>query len=48
MTDRKFRYVKLEVPPATGAVLWALELAIGQPVDADTRRKVIENVKARL
>ncbi|WP_276355290.1 N-acetylglucosamine kinase [Cohnella caldifontis] len=48
LTDRRCRYILLDVPPATGAVLWALELAGGQPVDAETRRKVIENVKARM
>ena len=35
LTDRRCRFVTLHVPPATGAVLWALELARGQPADAD-------------
>lgn len=45
LTDRECQFILLEVPPATGAVLWALELSSGGPVDADTRCKVIAAVE---
>ncbi|MFC4775751.1 BadF/BadG/BcrA/BcrD ATPase family protein [Paenibacillus sp. GCM10023252] len=38
-------YLMLQVPPATGAVLWALELAHGRPVDAAMRSQVIQRVE---
>ena len=46
LTDVTCHYTLLEVPPATGAVLWALELASEDVVDASTREKVIASVKA--
>lgn len=48
LTDRDCRYLRLEVPPATGGVLWALELAWGRPVDEETRVRVIGSVKEEL
>ncbi|MDG0809559.1 N-acetylglucosamine kinase [Cohnella rhizosphaerae] len=48
LTGRRCRFLPLAVPPATGAVLWALELARGAPVDAGMRSKVLQGVQARL
>ncbi|TJY42306.1 N-acetylglucosamine kinase [Cohnella pontilimi] len=48
LIDRRCNSAILEVPPATGAVFWALELAGGRPVGGEIRRKVIERVKALL
>ncbi|MFC5401284.1 N-acetylglucosamine kinase [Cohnella soli] len=45
---RRCRFIKLQVPPATGAVLWALELALGRPVEPDIRQKVITGVESSL
>ncbi|NOU90782.1 N-acetylglucosamine kinase [Paenibacillus sp. LMG 31460] len=45
LTNHSCNYILLQVPPATGAVLWALELAYGHPVNLDTRLKVIEAVE---
>ncbi|MCL2811884.1 MAG: N-acetylglucosamine kinase [Clostridia bacterium] len=36
----------LNEPPATGAVLWALELERGQPADDDVTKRVFEEVQA--
>ncbi|MCU6708636.1 N-acetylglucosamine kinase [Paenibacillus sp. J5C_2022] len=47
LVDRPCRYILLEVPPAAGAVLWALELAGGRPVDAELRGIVISAVQER-
>ncbi|MFD0692567.1 N-acetylglucosamine kinase [Paenibacillus sp. GCM10027628] len=44
-SNRHCRFILLQVPPATGAILWALELAYGRPVHLDIRRKVIEAVE---
>ncbi|ANE48216.1 N-acetylglucosamine kinase [Paenibacillus swuensis] len=41
LTTKHCNFILLHVPPATGAVLWALELAHGRTVDLDTRGKVI-------
>ncbi|MFD2614114.1 N-acetylglucosamine kinase [Paenibacillus gansuensis] len=45
LTSKQCNFILLHVPPATGAVLWALELAHGRPVDLDTREKVITAVE---
>jgi N-acetylglucosamine kinase-like BadF-type ATPase len=45
LTDHHCRYKLLTIPPATGAVLWALELAYGQPVNQETRNRVIQAVE---
>lgn len=45
LTGRECRFILLQEPPAAGAVLWALELALGGRLDADLRRKVITAVK---
>jgi len=47
LTSHHCNYILLQVPPATGAVLWALELAHGQPVDQAARQKVIHSVENR-
>jgi N-acetylglucosamine kinase-like BadF-type ATPase len=44
LTDHHCNFILLQVPPATGAILWALELAFGHPVNLDTRRRVIDIV----
>ncbi|MHA6481924.1 N-acetylglucosamine kinase [Paenibacillus sp. strain BS8-2] len=44
MTGRACTFILLQEPPAAGAVLWALELALGAPVDAALRAKVIGTV----
>jgi N-acetylglucosamine kinase-like BadF-type ATPase len=45
LTHHQCSYTFLEVPPAAGAVLWAMELAAGRPVDRETRHKVISALK---
>lgn len=45
LTDHKCNFIILQVPPATGAVLWALELALGHPVNAEIRQKVIKAIE---
>ncbi|WP_027094577.1 N-acetylglucosamine kinase [Cohnella thermotolerans] len=45
LTDRRCRFLTLHVPPAAGAVLWALELVHGQAADAALRRKVVEAIE---
>ncbi|WP_274365696.1 N-acetylglucosamine kinase [Paenibacillus thermotolerans] len=35
------RFIVLDAPPATGAVFWALELALGRPADEAIRRKIM-------
>lgn len=44
LSGKSCRLIPLDVPPATGAVLWALELLRGVPVDADIRSGVIAAV----
>lgn len=44
LTGRECRFILLQEPPAAGAVLWALELALGGPVDAALRARVIDAV----
>ncbi|GKU77615.1 N-acetylglucosamine kinase [Paenibacillus sp. L3-i20] len=44
LAGRACRYTLLEVPPAAGAVLWALELTLSGPVDEQIRKKVISAV----
>ncbi|MDQ6418777.1 BadF/BadG/BcrA/BcrD ATPase family protein [Paenibacillus sp. LHD-117] len=44
LTGRECRFILLQEPPAAGAVLWALELALGGPVGAELRAKVIDAV----
>jgi len=40
------RFHILREPPATGAVLWALELQRGQPADEAVTRRVLDEVRA--
>lgn len=44
LTRHRCHFVILQVPPATGAVLWALELAWGRPVDSEIRRNIIDTI----
>ncbi|NOV01579.1 N-acetylglucosamine kinase [Paenibacillus sp. LMG 31457] len=44
LTAHSCNFILLQVPPAAGAILWALELAHGRPVDTATREKVIAAV----
>jgi len=46
--NKQFRILTLQVPPATGAVIWALELAGGVFPDYEKRRQIIETVSAHL
>ncbi len=46
LTDHNCQYILLEVPPATGAVLWALEIAYGKPVGQVMRELVIKSMEA--
>lgn len=48
LTTHRCRYILLQVPPATGAVLWALELAHGQPVSLGLRQQVITTIEHEL
>lgn len=48
LTGKTCRLIPLDVPPATGAVLWALELLHDAPVGADTRAGVIAAVRTAL
>lgn len=41
LTGRECQFILLQEPPAAGAVLWALELAHGGPLDSELRKKVI-------
>lgn len=45
LTQHHCNYIILKVPPATGAVLWALELAWNHPVKSDIRWKVIDSIE---
>lgn len=45
LTDYRCNYIILNIPPATGAVLWALELAWNHPADSEIRRKVIDSIE---
>lgn len=47
-TKRKCKFKVLEVPPATGAIVWAYELATGSYPDYEKRLELIEAVKEAL
>lgn len=47
-TRQPFTLTKLSVPPAAGAILWALELAHGQVPQASLRQKVLDSLVALL
>jgi len=47
LTGRKFDFVPLSAAPAAGAVLWAMEEAMGQPPEAEVRRRVMDSLKGR-
>jgi len=46
--QKEFRVLFLEVPPATGAVIWALELANGAFPDFEKRKQIIKTVSEYL
>ncbi|MCL2099992.1 MAG: N-acetylglucosamine kinase [Oscillospiraceae bacterium] len=48
LPDKTLKYNILRVPPATGAVLWALSLTGIDPFTEPTRQKVIKAVEERL
>jgi len=43
LTGKACQYITLDVPPAVGAVLWALELANGQVPGKDVRTRIWES-----
>lgn len=47
-TKKKCNIIILNIPPATGAVIWAMEIANGKYPTAQLKAKVIENVKKEL
>lgn len=47
-TKRDIKTIVLTVPPATGAIIWALELFQGKFPDIKTREKIIKAVEAKL
>jgi N-acetylglucosamine kinase-like BadF-type ATPase len=47
-TKKHCHVILLNVPPATGAVIWALELARNQYPDKDMRDKITKNVEKEL
>ena len=44
LTPNRCEFILLTVPPATGAVLWALELSKGLPVSPQIKQKIIKAV----
>ncbi|WP_123040715.1 N-acetylglucosamine kinase [Cohnella candidum] len=47
-TTHSCRYSILDVPPAAGAILWALELTRGHAPEPEPRRKVIHELHQRI
>ncbi|MCK9536177.1 MAG: N-acetylglucosamine kinase [Bacilli bacterium] len=47
-SGKECRILMLNVPPATGAVIWALELAAGAFPDLEKRQEIIETVSKHL
>ena len=47
-TNKKCSFVKLTVPPATGAVIWALELATGTYPNEKIRDLITNHVQMKL
>jgi len=47
-TKKKCNFLILDVPPATGAVIWALELANNAYPDAELKNLIIKNVEEKL
>ncbi|MFS0722513.1 N-acetylglucosamine kinase [Paenibacillus sp. 1P07SE] len=43
LPDKQFRFSTLRVPPATGAVLWAMEQALGGPVPDELRASIVRD-----
>jgi len=47
-TNKKCKIITLNVPPATGAIVWALELATGKFPNYETRKLISGNVEKEL
>lgn len=47
-TNKKCNIITLNVPPATGAVIWAMELANNQYPSVELKSKIISNVEKEL
>lgn len=47
LTGREFDFVALSAAPAAGAVLWAMEEALGEPPTAQVRARIMESLKGR-
>lgn len=47
-TKKKCKIITLNVPPATGAIVWALELANGSFPNFETRKLISDNVEKEL
>lgn len=47
-TNKKCNIIILEVPPATGAIIWAVEIASGKYPDKDFRDLITRNVEKEL
>jgi hypothetical protein len=45
LTETEGKYVVLKVPPATGAIVWALELARGEMPDDALRETIVGDVR---
>ena len=45
LANQSVKVMLLSLPPATGAVLWALELAHHKPVEGLIRQRVIEQIE---
>jgi N-acetylglucosamine kinase-like BadF-type ATPase len=48
LTKKNCQIIVLSVPPATGAVIWAIELALTKYPDQELRQIVINNVQEQL
>jgi N-acetylglucosamine kinase-like BadF-type ATPase len=46
LTDLPYSCRRLKIPPGIGAALWALELAHGQSLEPDFRKKIITKMEA--
>lgn len=46
LTEKSARFIRLELPPVCGAVLWALELLRGTFPDAELKAKVLSQIQS--
>jgi hypothetical protein len=47
LTGKNCKFITLKAPPATGAVLWAIELANGEVPGVDIRARVLESILSK-